>query len=121
MEEKTNGNERGFIEWIAKRARKRGVGFWVSFGIVLLTLALLAHIRGIGYELGLCVVPEYREVVLNWIFWWPFHAVGAGSTCGGVSLFAFPFYIASVMWWVLFSFVIARVAMYILPKLRGIE
>lgn len=120
MEEESRSTCRRFVDWITKRARKRGVGFWASFGVALLTLVLLAHTEGIGYELGRCGIPEFREVAFNWIFWWSFHAFGLGSYCG-VWWGAIPFYIVSVIWWALLSFVIARIAMYVFPKLRGIE
>ncbi|MFQ6106203.1 MAG: hypothetical protein ACE5QF_01240 [Thermoplasmata archaeon] len=95
---------------------RRGKFHRVFLGAFLWLLIILAHTQGVGYSLGHCIVPEFREFQANWFFWCPFHVFGEGHFCG-VPLTS-PLYIASFAWLVVLAHLIAKAAMAVLVNLR---
>lgn len=99
---------------------KDNAALLATFVAVMWMVSVLAHTPGIGYSHGncdvLCPAIEGISVVsLNWVFWWPFHAVGLGCFCGrGPPEFP-QLYVASSLWWLSLSWFLARL---ILPGLR---
>lgn len=91
-----------------------------TFVAVMWMISVLAHTPGIGYSHGncdvLCPAIEGVSVVsLNWVFWWPFHAISLGCFCGRGPLDFPQLYVASFLWWLSLSWFLARL---ILPGLR---
>ncbi|MCK4456915.1 MAG: hypothetical protein KAW39_04170 [Thermoplasmata archaeon] len=104
-----------FKAWV-----RSNTGILATFFAVLWIVSVLAHVPGIGYTQDDCPLAcadcrGISLVSLNWVFWWPFHAVGLGCFCGRGPPTYPHLYVASFLWWLSLSWFLARLT---LPGLR---